>query len=79
MGSKNNTKQVSNDWVLLSDVVKAAKEKFPGYNYQTQLLQYYRLLVKITARKKDKTMQAHLNLLSLLMNSVENHCTGVSR
>lgn len=77
MGSKSTSKQI--EWITLKEVVNAAAKKFPGYNYQTQLLEYYRLLVTICAKKKNPVLQAHLNLLTLLMNSIENLCTGVSR
>lgn len=69
MGSKNITKQIKP--ILLSEVIKEAHSKNPGYNRTTAMLMYYNLLIKICSKKRDTHLIHHLQLLTLLMNGIE--------
>ena len=73
MGSKSNIKQVKT--VTLKEVIAEAVAKYPGYNKSTALLQYYRLLVTVCAKKTESPLKASLSLLTLFMNGVEYFST----
>jgi len=63
------------DFILLSDIVAEAKEKFEGYNLRTQLNQYLYLQGKISraANTPAKLQTAFVKhkLAALLLNGIE--------
>jgi len=76
MGSKSVKKVIpQKEFILLSEVVSEAKEKFEGYNLRTQLNQYLMLQGKIFrvtsyVKKKNKIEVKH-KLAALLLNGIE--------
>jgi len=81
MGKQHLKKKIipKTDFILLSEVVSEAKEKFEGYNLQTQLNQYLYLQGNIYNSAKASKSENICNicvakhgLAGLLLNAIDN-------
>ena len=74
MGKKSINEKIipKRNLILLSEVIKEAKEKYPGYNLATQLEQYQYLQGKIFHAGSAKQVAAVKHkLASLLSNAID--------
>lgn len=77
MGKQHLKKKIvpKTDFILLSDIVSEAKEKFDGWNLRTQLYNYLHLQSNIyrsskVVKDKNKIEVKH-KLASLLLNGID--------